>query len=123
MASDQASQVNVIRLLHWEDRQPGCAVGRAGCNSGCGTTRAGSTARTLLSFDHSQSQKEHSLRELGGSEVPAQPDVGPARQGKHWFILAEASNGADMVAEWNKIKPAFLQNGWTIVKERSEERR
>jgi outer membrane protein OmpA-like peptidoglycan-associated protein len=42
---------------------------------------------------------------------------GPAKQGKHWFILAEAANGTDMVAEWNKIKPAFLQNGWTVVKE------
>jgi outer membrane protein OmpA-like peptidoglycan-associated protein len=50
-------------------------------------------------------------------KFPPNRDVGPARQGKHWFILAEASNGADMVAEWNKIKPAFLQNGWTIVKE------
>src|ERR1035438_1196812 len=53
----------------------------------------------------------------GEVKFPPNRDVGPARQGKHWFILAEASNGADMVAEWNKIKPAFLQNGWTIVKE------
>ena len=50
-------------------------------------------------------------------KFPPNRDVGPARQGKHWFILAEAANGADMVAEWNKIKPVFLQNGWTIVKE------
>ncbi len=42
---------------------------------------------------------------------------GPAKQGKHWFILAETANGADMVTEWNKIKPVFLQNGWTVVKE------
>src|ERR1035438_3280455 len=53
----------------------------------------------------------------GEVKFPPNRDVGPARQGKHWFILAEASNGADMVAEWNKIKPAFLQNGWTIIKE------
>src|ERR1017187_6785794 len=53
----------------------------------------------------------------GEVKFPPNRDVGPARQGKHWFIVAEASNGADMVAEWNKIKPAFLQNGWTIVKE------
>ena len=53
----------------------------------------------------------------GEVKFPPNRDVGPARQGKHWFILAEASSGADMVAEWNKIKPAFLQNGWTIVKE------
>ena len=53
----------------------------------------------------------------GEVKFPPNRDVGPARQGKHWFILAEAANGADMVAEWNKIKPVFLHNGWTIVKE------
>ena len=42
---------------------------------------------------------------------------GPVKQGKHWFILAEAATGEDMVAEWNKIKPVFLQNGWTVFKE------
>src|ERR1022692_1593049 len=44
-------------------------------------------------------------------------DGGPAKQGKHWFILAETGNGTDPVTEWNKIKPAFLQNGWTLLKE------
>ncbi len=53
----------------------------------------------------------------GEVKFPPNRDVGPAKQGKHWFILAEAANGADMVAEWNKIKPVFLQNGWTVVKE------
>ena len=50
-------------------------------------------------------------------KFPPNRDVGPAKQGKHWFILAEAASGVDMVAEWNKIKPVFLQNGWTVVKE------
>src|SRR5713226_6998647 len=50
-------------------------------------------------------------------EVKFPKGDGPAKQGKHWFILAEAANGADMVTEWNKIKPVFLQNGWTVVKE------
>jgi flagellar motor protein MotB len=53
----------------------------------------------------------------GEVKFPPNRDVGPARQGKHWVILAEAANGADIVAEWNKVKPVFLQNGWTIVKE------
>src|SRR6202051_4784384 len=53
----------------------------------------------------------------GEVKFPPSRDVGPAKQGKHWFIFAEAANGADMVAEWNKIKPTFLQNGWVIVKE------
>src|SRR5580693_6699311 len=42
---------------------------------------------------------------------------GPDKQGKHWFILAETANGSDPVTEWNKIKPAFLQNGWSLFKE------
>src|ERR1700730_8896404 len=53
----------------------------------------------------------------GEVKFPPNRDVGPARQGKHWFILAETANGSDPVTEWNKIKPAFLQNGWTLVKE------
>jgi hypothetical protein len=53
----------------------------------------------------------------GEVKFPPNRDIGPARHGKHWFILAEAANGADMVAEWNRIKPVFLQNGWTLVKE------
>ena len=53
----------------------------------------------------------------GEVKFPPNRDVGPARQGKHWFILAETANGTDPVTEWNKVKPAFLQNGWTLVKE------
>ena len=41
----------------------------------------------------------------------------PAPQAKHWFILADTANDTDPVTESNKIKPAFLQNGWTLVKE------
>ncbi|MGA7411771.1 MAG: OmpA family protein [Bryobacteraceae bacterium] len=53
----------------------------------------------------------------GEVKFPPNRDIGPAKQGKHWFILAETANGTDPVTEWNKIKPAFLQNGWTLVKE------
>ncbi|MGA3020168.1 MAG: OmpA family protein, partial [Bryobacteraceae bacterium] len=53
----------------------------------------------------------------GEVKFPPNRDVGPARQGKHWNILAETANGTDPLTEWNKIKPAFLQNGWTLVKE------
>ena len=48
---------------------------------------------------------------------PPSHETGVAKQGKHWFILAETGNGTDPVTEWNKIKPAFLANGWTLVKE------
>jgi hypothetical protein len=44
-------------------------------------------------------------------------DGGPAKQGKHWFILGETGKGTDPLTEWNKIKPAFLENGWTLIKE------
>src|SRR5260370_1442489 len=50
-------------------------------------------------------------------EVKFPKGDGPYKQGKHWSILAETANGADPVTEWNKIKPAFLDNGWTVVKE------
>src|ERR1700722_1261910 len=53
----------------------------------------------------------------GEVKFPPNRDTGPDRQGKHWFVLAEAASGADRAAEWNKIKPVFLQNGWTVVKE------
>jgi hypothetical protein len=50
-------------------------------------------------------------------EVKFPKGDGPDKQGKHWFVLAETANGSDPVTEWNKIKPAFLQNGWTLFKE------
>jgi outer membrane protein OmpA-like peptidoglycan-associated protein len=53
----------------------------------------------------------------GEVKFPPNRDVGPAKQGKHWFILAETASGTDPLTEWNKIKPAFLQNSWTLVKE------
>ena len=53
----------------------------------------------------------------GEVKFPPNRDIGPARQGKHWSILAETGNGTDPVAEWNKVKPAFLANGWSLVKE------
>src|ERR1022692_1843337 len=49
-------------------------------------------------------------------EVKFPKGDGPYKQGKHWFILAETANGADPVTEWNKIKPAFLQNGLLLFR-------
>src|SRR5579862_5362569 len=50
-------------------------------------------------------------------EVKFPKGDGPVKQGKHWFILGETAKGTDPLTEWNKIKPAFLQNGWTLFKE------
>jgi len=53
----------------------------------------------------------------GEVKFPPNSDVESAKQGKHWFILAETASGHDPETEWNKVKPSFLQNNWTIVKE------
>jgi len=53
----------------------------------------------------------------GEVKFPPYGEGGVAKQGKHWTILAETANGTDPLTEWNKVKPAFLQNGWTLVKE------
>ena len=50
-------------------------------------------------------------------EVTYPKNDGVAKHGKHWFILAETGHGTDPVTEWNKVKPAFLQNGWSLIKD------
>jgi outer membrane protein OmpA-like peptidoglycan-associated protein len=62
-------------------------------------------------------RKNISYEMWGEVNFPPKVYGGPAKQGKHWSILAETANGTDPVTEWNKIKPAFLQNGWALVKE------
>jgi OmpA-OmpF porin, OOP family len=62
-------------------------------------------------------RKNISYEPWGEVKVALDADGGPFKRGKHWFIIAETANGSDPVTEWNKIKPAFLQNGWTLVKE------
>lgn len=55
------------------------------------------------------------------TELKFLPDSGPGegvpRQGKHWTLLASIPNQSDVKAAWNAVKPAFLKNGWTAVKE------
>lgn len=53
------------------------------------------------------------------SEVkfPPNREVGPAQRGKHWVIRGGILKETDLVAAWNAMKPTFLKNGWTIVKE------
>jgi OmpA-OmpF porin, OOP family len=53
----------------------------------------------------------------GEVKFPPYGEGGVVKQGKHWTILAETANGTDPATEWNKVKPAFQQNGWTLVKE------
>ncbi len=47
----------------------------------------------------------------GEVKFPPYGEGGVAKQGKHWTILGETANGTDAATEWNKVKPAFLQNG------------
>lgn len=44
--------------------------------------------------------------------------LGAAKQGKHWTLIAETGTGTDRLVEWNKLKPVFLQNGWTVAHDR-----
>ena len=60
-------------------------------------------------------RKNISYEPWGEVKVALDADGGPFKRGKHWFIIAETANGGDPVTEWNKIKPAFLKNGWTLV--------
>jgi OmpA-OmpF porin, OOP family len=53
----------------------------------------------------------------GEVKFPPYGEGGVVRQGKHWTLFAETAHGTDALTEWNKVKPAFLENGWTVVKE------
>ena len=50
-------------------------------------------------------------------KFPPNREVGPARRGKHWWIRGGILKETDPVAAWNAMKPTFLKNGWTVVKE------
>ncbi|HWC98634.1 MAG TPA: OmpA family protein [Candidatus Sulfopaludibacter sp.] len=50
-------------------------------------------------------------------KFPPNRDTGPARQGKHWYIIADTGKKTNAVTEWDAAKPAFLKNGWTVAKE------
>jgi hypothetical protein len=47
----------------------------------------------------------------GEEKFPPYGEGGVLKQGKHWVIIAETAHGTDPLTEWNKVKPAFLQNG------------
>jgi outer membrane protein OmpA-like peptidoglycan-associated protein len=53
----------------------------------------------------------------GEVKFPPYGESGVLKEGRHWTILAEAAHATDPATEWNREKPAFLANGWTIVKE------
>jgi outer membrane protein OmpA-like peptidoglycan-associated protein len=50
-------------------------------------------------------------------KFPPNREVGPERRGKHWWIHGGILKETDPVAAWNAMKPTFLKNGWTVVKE------
>jgi hypothetical protein len=39
------------------------------------------------------------------------------RRGQHWTLLVNLKAAADKQVIWNAMKPTFLRNGWTVVKE------
>jgi outer membrane protein OmpA-like peptidoglycan-associated protein len=50
-------------------------------------------------------------------QFPPPPNEGTAQRGKHWYLIGEIQKEADRQKVWDAIKPAFLQNGWTVVRE------
>jgi outer membrane protein OmpA-like peptidoglycan-associated protein len=53
------------------------------------------------------------------AELKFPPYVEPStlQRGKHWTVLASIPKETEVHAAWKQLKPAFLRNGWTVVKE------
>jgi hypothetical protein len=45
------------------------------------------------------------------------PPSDTAKRGQHWTLLVNLRPFTDRQANWAAMKPTFLKNGWTVVKE------
>lgn len=50
-------------------------------------------------------------------EMKAPPSSDIAKRGQHWTLLVNLKAPADGHVTWAAMKPAFVKNGWTVVKE------
>jgi outer membrane protein OmpA-like peptidoglycan-associated protein len=41
----------------------------------------------------------------------------PVKRGKHWRLWGDLDDSKQGPNSWNYLKPAFLENGWTVVKD------
>lgn len=62
-------------------------------------------------------RKDVVFESWGEVKFPPYGDPSTPQRGRHWTVLAKVPNGTDARVAWSQLKPAFLQNGWTVVKE------
>jgi OOP family OmpA-OmpF porin len=48
---------------------------------------------------------------------PMNGDQHPVKRGRYWRVWGDVEKAKNGIETWNYLKPAFLANGWTVVKE------
>ena len=48
---------------------------------------------------------------------PINGEQHPVKQGRYWRVWGDVEKAKNGVETWNYLKPVFLANGWTVVKE------
>jgi len=101
MESDRASQPNVLHLLHWKTGSLAALLGVLAALPAAGQLVQDPPPE--LSFLSTILKVRKNIPYEAWAEVkfPPNRDVGPAKQGKHWFILPKRER-RDMVAEWKQ---------------------
>jgi OOP family OmpA-OmpF porin len=62
-------------------------------------------------------RKDVGYESWGEVKFPPYGEPSTPQHGRHWTVLASIPKETDAHVAWNQVKPAFLQNGWTVVKE------
>jgi hypothetical protein len=70
-----------------------------------------------LSFLPSLGEVRKAIAYERWGEMTAPPGSAIAKRGKHWTLIINLKAPADRQVTWGAMKPAFLENGWTVVKE------
>jgi outer membrane protein OmpA-like peptidoglycan-associated protein len=48
---------------------------------------------------------------------PMNGEQHPVKRGRYWRVWGDVEKAKNAVETWNSLKPVFLANGWTVVKE------
>ena len=48
---------------------------------------------------------------------PMNGDQHPVKRGRYWRVWGDVEKAKNAIETWNYLKPVFLSNGWTVVKE------
>ena len=62
-------------------------------------------------------RKDVTYESWGEVKFPPYGEPSTPRRGRHWTVLANVPKETDAHAAWSHLKPVFLQNGWTVVRE------